>query len=288
MKLHDYKNLNDFNENYLENYEKVKSEISLISFLKTTKKEITINLINQVFEWCYKINESYEITENDIHMFISKISYNDFLFSIIEKHGDGAYRTEEIKLFHPNDIFTILHNYCNSRYSNYYFDEHETLRLLKIIIDEHLNILYNKYDDEETFDDIIYLKCVIEKFIESEYINIIKSINDKINQEEKRLLINLPTQEIEHINPITEKEINKIRLLHKTGIIEFLLNKYKDSNPRSIARFFEKLTESPMLEKNNSSLFYTDKTNSKYPMKNLTLTQKQKLNLLMNEFGFVE
>ncbi|MCT3653259.1 hypothetical protein HZR02_16800 [Elizabethkingia anophelis] len=71
---------------------------------------------------------------------------------------------------------------------------------------------------------------------------------------------------------IEEKEINKIRLLHETGVIKFLQDKYGDNTSiRKIAGFFELISEKRMIAKNNNSLFTTDSSNSKYPNKGMTL-----------------
>lgn len=43
-----------------------------------------------------------------------------------------------------------------------------------------------------------------------------------------------------------------------------------------------------MIAKNNNSLFTTDSSNSKYPNKGMTLTQKEILNMNLTKFGFIE
>ena len=93
--------------------------------------------------------------------------------------------------------------------------------------------------------------------------------------------------------PIPETDSNKIRMLHKTGIIDFLIEKYPHTTTKQIADFFEFITEpnkkgNGLISKNTNSLFTTDQSNEKYLMKNVSHTTKTKLNELMLKFGFLE
>ena len=87
--------------------------------------------------------------------------------------------------------------------------------------------------------------------------------------------------------PPNKFEIDKIRLLHETGIIEFLQSKYPTTNANQISKFFEFVTEKPMISKNNNSSFTTDETNSHYPMNNLSITKKEKIKNRMTAYGFI-
>ncbi|MVW93839.1 hypothetical protein FCL53_17895 [Elizabethkingia meningoseptica] len=128
----------------------------------------------------------------------------------------------------------------------------------------------------------------IEEFLEHEIDR--ERINIRIRSEQQKNGIDT-LREITSL--IEEKEINKIRLLHKTGIIEFLLNKYgTNTNPRKIAEFFELISGGKMIAKNNNSLFYTMDENGdfpvKYPLKNMAPIPKKILNDHLTSFGFIE
>lgn len=157
---------------------------------------------------------------------------------------------------------------------------------------------YEKYEDIEEKEDKkrclwlekLDLKVILIDLVEKKYIpefqNIVSKIDTELELElERKKSTNSENKVV--AEQITEKESDKIRLLHETGIINFLTEKYPNSNPNQIAKFFELLSEQRMIAKNNNALFTTDKTNVKYPMNNLPFTKKNKIKNLMNEFGFI-
>ena len=124
---------------------------------------------------------------------------------------------------------------------------------------------------------------------------ILHLIDEKITNEKLNIFRPFNSQQIEELipEPIPESDSNKIRMLHKTGIINFLLEKYPHTTTKQIADFFEFITEpnkkgKGLISKNTNSLFTTDRSNEKYLMKNVNHTTKTKLNDLMRNYGFIE
>lgn len=122
------------------------------------------------------------------------------------------------------------------------------------------------------------------RFLYDEAIKCCGFLKDKIENERINILRREPKEKIENKIELSTSEIDRIRLLHKTGIIDFLLTTYH-INENQIAKFFELISEKPMIAKNNNSLFY-GKGSIKYPLANLPHSKKKKLDDQMREFGF--
>lgn len=84
------------------------------------------------------------------------------------------------------------------------------------------------------------------------------------------------------------KNSDVIRMLHATGIIEHLKEKYKDTSTLSIAKFFEFITQKQLIAVNTNTLFTTDKTAEKYLMRNLSLTKKQQIKDRLEKYKFTQ
>ena len=132
---------------------------------------------------------------------------------------------------------------------------------------------------------------------ENVYCRNIESITDFIAMEIERERINImrkqpTTAKNEEVEIIAESDTNKIRMLHKTGIIDYLLAKYgATTNTKKIAEFFEFLTTpnakgNGLISKNTNTLFTTDTENDKYPMRNINHSTRKKIQSLMDDFGF--
>lgn len=87
---------------------------------------------------------------------------------------------------------------------------------------------------------------------------------------------------------LSSKDILKIRLLHETGIINFLTEKYPNASTNQIAKFFELISDTKLLASSTNSKFTTGTTNVKYPLKNLTPTQKSEISESLIKFSFIK
>lgn len=91
-----------------------------------------------------------------------------------------------------------------------------------------------------------------------------------------------PPDEVEPITlpeNIKTTKVNTIRLLHYTGILEFLLKKYPRMNESNLASFFELITKTPITHKNQNTHFYKNNDNSMY--------HKDDLDLILSKFNMI-
>lgn len=217
----------------------------------------------------FNINE----TSTFRHLTGVQDAYNNFLETLRNRQDNSIDRYKEPELQAKNII----------RLLNIFDDEVKTKIIDSIIrltnendISEFIRLKYNNKNYNNDNNSLLeFFKTKLSEF----------KITFKPTNEQ--LLKTQNTIQKDDPEPLPEKEIDKIRLLHETGIINFLIDKYPTTNPNQIAKFFELISSEPMTAKNNNSLFTTDKTNVKYPMDNLSITKRQKIRNLMLDFGFI-
>jgi hypothetical protein len=88
------------------------------------------------------------------------------------------------------------------------------------------------------------------------------------------------------ISEFKTSKTKSIALLHHTGILQFLRDKYPRITDNQLAGFFELITKEPITARNQSSQFTGDKTALKFPIKNRQ--DKEELDLLLTRFGMKE
>ncbi|WP_431610880.1 hypothetical protein [Chryseobacterium sp. 'Rf worker isolate 10'] len=105
-------------------------------------------------------------------------------------------------------------------------------------------------------------------------------------------------QKIKEVSPdkIFENEIDisefktsktkNIALLHHTGILQFLRDKFPRVTDNQLASFFELITKEPITARNQSNQFTSDTKALKFPIKNKQ--DKEELDLLLIRFGMKE
>lgn len=271
-----YKSLEDFKENYLVDFSAIATSSTLLNYLSNLKKiykDLESSLsddrsdlyysklgIKQSKELKYKMGIDFDLIES----YIDKLIWQNY--QPTQMFGSSV-------LFDDNEILLKINKEVQTK--NFESFENEVAEY----INERYSSLIRMRD--YYFENIVPINKIrdfIDEEIAREKVNILR------NQGPDRL----QQLQIDEPEPITEKEIDKIRLLHETGIINFLLEKYPTTNPNQIAKFFELISSEPMIAKNNNSSFTNEITNVKYPMKNLSFTKKQKIKTIMQGFGFVE
>lgn len=88
---------------------------------------------------------------------------------------------------------------------------------------------------------------------------------------------------------VAELKTNKtksIALLHHTGILDFLRDKFPTITDLQLAKFFELITKEQIIGRNQSNQFTKDKKALKYPIKNKQ--DKEDLDLILTRFGMRE
>lgn len=85
------------------------------------------------------------------------------------------------------------------------------------------------------------------------------------------------------ISEFKTSKTKNIALLHHTGILDFLRNKFPKITDLQMAKFFELITTEQIIGRNQSSQFTKDKNSSKYPIKNPQ--DREELDLILTRFG---
>lgn len=112
-----------------------------------------------------------------------------------------------------------------------------------------------------------------------------KRVFEFIENRRKELMNTPKIFSIDEVEPITLPEnikttkVNTIRLLHYTGILEFLLKKYPRMNESNLASFFELITKTPITHKNQNKHFYKNTDDSMY--------YKDDLDLILSKFNTI-
>lgn len=104
-----------------------------------------------------------------------------------------------------------------------------------------------------------------------------------------RKIKEISPQENERDIDISELKTSKtkaIALLHHTGILDFLRNKFPYITDNQLAGFFELISKEPITARNQSTQFTKDKSSVKYPIKNPQ--DKEDLDLILTRFGMKE
>ncbi len=85
------------------------------------------------------------------------------------------------------------------------------------------------------------------------------------------------------ISEFKTSKTKNIALLHHTGILDFLRDKFPKITDLQMAKFFELITTEQIIGRNQSSQFTKDKNSSKYPIKNPQ--DREELDLILTRFG---
>lgn len=85
------------------------------------------------------------------------------------------------------------------------------------------------------------------------------------------------------ISEFKTSKTKNIALLHHTGILDFLRDKFPTITDNQMAKFFELLTKEPITARNQSSQFTKDKNSLRYPIKNKQ--DKEELDLILIRLG---
>lgn len=107
-------------------------------------------------------------------------------------------------------------------------------------------------------------------------------IQEKLNLKIEKETQTPPPDEVESITlpeNIKTTKTDTIRLLHYTGILDFLLEKYPRMNESNLASFFELITKTPITHKNQNKHFYKNTDDSMY--------HKENLDLILSKFNMI-
>lgn len=107
-------------------------------------------------------------------------------------------------------------------------------------------------------------------------------IQEKLNSKIQKESQIPPFDEVEPIaipEDIKTTKTDVIRLLHYTGILDFLLKKYPRMNESNLASFFELITKTPITHKNQNKQFYKNTDDSMY--------HKDNLDLILSKFNMI-
>lgn len=290
MQIISYRQITDYENAFNSYHFQLRKETYYSNTYKNFDEEIE-NIETSLNEKLYNYKKNFNIHSRQLLLKILE------LFNALDNYKNPNINTEKRNLQDYKD------NQIN-RISECEYSIKTTFESLTVF-DLHIKnlITYNEFLDAYSLRNYIkpklgyYINYLSAFGIEisktplfENFNNLLDKIENSIDTDELKFIneLNQISNKINYPNPINEQETNKIRLLHETGIIDFLIEKYPNSNPNQIAKFFELLSEKPMIASNNNALFTTDKTNIKYPMNNLSLTKKENIKSLMVRFGFVE
>lgn len=209
----------------------------------------------------------------------------------------------EIKLYDNLQTFEIHHlddfnNQNESSYLTYldilhkgydkYLDVYFNNSVKKI---NEVNIAFeNRVDAETIANTTIEVKEKLYSIV-SNVLEILKFI--QLEKERQKTTIKLKiSNNIQPVEidepPLTDKQIEKIGLFVRAGIIEFLREKNKDNNlnQSQIAKFLKELTSEPL--KNSESIrphLTDDLTSSKHPF--YTNGRKDDLDLILKKYNII-
>lgn len=213
---------------------------------------------------CIDIRKYFEIIENRLDAFIKYTGLNP---QSAEDYKDII----SFEIFNFVGVFDDKHPFYKTPPDDFILDYEEFYIKYKSFLEAYeCGGLYYLYFNEIKFKNFQFAKKRVFEFIENR---------------RKVLNTRLPTPPPDEVEPITLPEnikttkVNTIRLLHYTGILEFLLKKYPRMNESNLASFFELITKTPIIHRNQNTHFYKNNDDSMY--------HKDDLDLILSKFNMI-
>lgn len=244
MELPIYDNLDDFKEYYLDDFSSFLN-VSFLQFLTIAKKKYDFEL--QVIG-----------SENTKELETLYLSYSDFYKVYLKKVNSQSYHFED---FLDTEIESqIFDNEIENKkfeFDPYYICLHSNL----FYNDENINLL-------KTYSEI-YLE---KKEIDKKFSVLKKNINQildfiKILSDNEKIFVlrGTPQPPQDEPEPLTAKQQQKVGLLIRSGLVNFLREKNPKISKNQISGFIELLTAEPMKKTSINTHLVDNTDNVKHP-----------------------
>lgn len=281
MEIPFYYSFKEFKENYetdlkkwLEVYTEGEEkyyldEIDKIYKYSINSEYIEVKYYGDPYPECKEIelNVYFKIIQNRLEAYIEVMKLNP-----TNEYEYESFITHEIfnnegkfKLYDDDYPISIYEDWYILDYYSFYHCYSTFLKVSTTLFDEF------RLD----FDSVKFINF---QFAKGKIINFINERRKLLNEKSQ----STPPDEVEPIalpENIKTTKTDTIRLLHYTGILEFLLKKYPRMNESNLASFFELITKTPITHKNQNKQFYKNTDDSMY--------HKDNLDLILSKFNMI-
>lgn len=179
-------------------------------------------------------------------------------------------------------IYLDWKDYTRSHLSN-----EQVNQLFKIVCKGTIYENYDLFDSDNTDNELALQVFYINiMFKELDLIQIIDYLKNEIEKEKINILRFQGTSQLQQLQdtepePLTKKQVQKIGLLIRSGIVDFLREKNPNISNNQIASFIDLLSKEPL--KQSSINPHLSKTNSKYAIQNQQ--DKNDLDFILTKYG---